>query len=84
MMFGDENIIIAENPFCEAYNKLSQIDKRRFRFLVLPTCGISENCLYEWLRYPERIKSYNDKFYIATLLNKNVQDLFPKPKTEKL
>ncbi len=79
MVNGEETEVIADNNFCIAYNCLNKVDKKRFRYMVTHTCQISETCFYDWLKYPERIKSYNDKFFIAIALNKDVKQLFTKP-----
>jgi hypothetical protein len=69
-----------ENPFHEAFEKLSKEDKKRVRNIIKAACGISDTTFYEWLHDPSKIVSHNDKLHICDVLNIDIKILFPKKK----
>lgn len=66
---------IDKTPFEDAYEALCAEDKYRVRTCILAICGISRKTFYDWMKSPQLI-SPGDRFHIANVFGKNIEDLF--------
>ena len=73
---------VNKTPFESAYDSLSVDDKYRVKTTIMAICSVSAKTFYSWMHSPDLI-SKGDRFHIANILGRNIEDLFPKPNQNK-